>query len=84
MAAAGGSRWGYFGRPVAGNGAGFAEMRQFGKPFITAHVCGFHVLLVAIVLHIAGVIAAEAREKNGLVSAMFTGSKVISKPPVDE
>lgn len=62
----------------------YAEMRLFRKPFITAHVYGFYVLLVAIVLHIAGVIATEVREKNGLVSAMFTGTKVISRPPVDE
>ena len=63
--------------------AAYAEMRQFRKPFIATHVYSFYVLLVAIVLHIAAVVFMEVREKNGLVSAMFTGNKIASKKPVD-
>jgi cytochrome b len=61
----------------------YAEMRKFRKPFITTHVYSFYVLLIAIVLHIAAVVLTEVREKNGLVSAMFTGKKIASKKPVD-
>jgi len=62
---------------------GYQEMRDFRKPFITTHVYVFYILVVAILLHIAGVIVIELKEKNGLVSAMFTGKKVFSNKPVD-
>ena len=61
----------------------YAEMRAFRKPFITTHVYVFYTLLITIVLHIAAVIVTEVKEKNGLISAMFTGKKVASKVPVD-
>ncbi|MDT8376676.1 MAG: cytochrome b/b6 domain-containing protein [Mariprofundaceae bacterium] len=61
----------------------YADMRAFRKPFITAHYYGFFLLLAAVILHIAAVVISERREKNGLVSAMFTGSKVFSEKPVD-
>lgn len=34
-------------------------------------------------LHIVGVVVAEVREKNGLVSAMITGDKVFDRLPDD-
>lgn len=37
----------------------------------------------ATVLHIAGVVVAEFKERNGLISAMITGEKRLVKPPVD-
>lgn len=61
----------------------YAQMRKFRKPFITTHVYSFYVLLIAIALHILAVVLVEIREKNGLVSAMFTGKKIVSKKPVD-
>jgi len=61
----------------------YAEMRSFRKPFITAHYYTFFVLMTAAVLHIVAVVVTEKREKNGLVSAMFTGRKVFSKKPID-
>jgi len=61
----------------------YAEMRKLRKPFINTHVFVFYTLLISIALHIAAVVVTEVREKNGLVSAMFTGKKVASKPPVD-
>lgn len=63
--------------------AGYAEMREFRKPFITVHLYSFYVLLAAIFLHIAAVVVTESRERNGLVSAMFTGRKVFAETPVD-
>ena len=41
------------------------------------------MLIGAIFLHITGVVVSEIRERNGLVSAMFTGNKVFSNKPVD-
>jgi cytochrome b len=61
----------------------YEEMRAFRKPYITIHKYGFYVLLVFILIHIIGVVVTELRERNGLVSAMFTGNKVFSKPPED-
>ena len=61
----------------------YDAMRAFRIPFITMHYYIFYVLLAAIVLHIAAVVITEQREKNGLVSAMFSGRKVFSEKPVD-
>ncbi len=61
----------------------YNEMRSFRKPFITIHKYAFYSLLIALFLHILGVILAETKEKSGLVSAMITGNKVFSKEPVD-
>jgi len=65
------------------NAEAYAEMRSFRKPFIVTHYYAFYVLLVAVFLHIVFVILGEIKEKNGLISAMFTGNKVVSKEPVD-
>lgn len=62
---------------------GYAAMRQFREPFITIHKYSFFVLLLAIAIHISAVVVSEVREKNGLVSAMFSGRKVFSKTPED-
>jgi len=61
----------------------YKEMRAFRKPFITTHYYVFYVLLAAIVLHIIGVVYSELKERNGLVSAMFTGKKVFPEKPAD-
>lgn len=53
----------------------YQAMRAFRKPFITTHVYVFYTLLVAIFVYIVAVVLAELKEKSGLVSAMFTGSK---------
>jgi cytochrome b len=62
---------------------GYKEMREFRKPFITVHVYVFYILVIAIVLHIIGVIVTELKEESGLISAMFTGKKVFNKKPID-
>ncbi|MFQ5588638.1 MAG: cytochrome b/b6 domain-containing protein [Nitrospiria bacterium] len=61
----------------------YKEMRSFRKPYISLHIFVFYTLLGAIVLHVAGVVFSEIRERSGLVSAMFTGTKVFSKKPID-
>lgn len=59
-------------------------MRAFRAPFVETHEIVFYLLLVAGVLHIAGVVVAELREGGSLVSAMLTGRKVLDRPPVDQ
>ena len=58
-------------------------MRAFRRPIVSTHVYGFYVLSIIFLIHIFGVIFAEIREKNGLVSAMITGEKVLDGAPVD-
>lgn len=61
----------------------YKEMRDMRKPFAVTHYYVFYVLLAAILLHLLGVIVGELREKNGLVSAMFSGKKVFAEKPID-
>ncbi len=65
------------------NAEAYADMRDFRKPFITIHYYAFYLLLFAVFVHVLFVVKTEIKEKNGLVSAMFTGKKVASKEPVD-
>lgn len=61
----------------------YQEMRDFRKPVITIHYYLYFVMMFLIVLHIAGVIVSEIRERSGLISAMITGEKVLDSDPVD-
>jgi len=63
--------------------AAYKEMRDFRSPFKEIHEISFFILLVAVLLHLLGVVITEVRERNGLVSAMFTGKKVFKQEPVD-
>ena len=61
----------------------YEAMRAFRKPFITIHYYGFYVLLGLILVHILAVVMTELREGGNLISAMFTGKKVLNKTPAD-
>lgn len=63
--------------------AAYESMRAFREPFITLHYYNFYALLGLIVLHIVAVVVTELREGGNLISAMFTGKKVLSKIPAD-
>ena len=63
--------------------AAYEDMRGFRKPIVTTHLYVFYLLMAAVLLHVAGVVVTEVREKSGLISAMFSGEKVLSAPPVD-
>ncbi len=65
------------------NANSYKEMRAFRKPVINTHYYVFYILLAFIVLHIFAVVYTEIKERNGLVSAMFSGKKVFSEKPVD-
>jgi len=62
----------------------YKAMRAFRKPFITLHYYGFYTLLIFIVIHIFAVVITELKEGGNLVSAMFSGKKILTKPPEDE
>jgi len=62
----------------------YKAMREIRKPFITAHVYAFYGLIFLIPLHLLGVIVAERRERDALVSAMFNGYKYLPKAIKDE
>lgn len=61
----------------------YDNMRAIRKPFATVHLYGLYALLITVVLHIAAVVVTELREGGSIVSAMFTGRKVVSAKPVD-
>ena len=70
-------------RPDLVDAAAYREMLAFRSPFVLVHEYGFYVLMVLVVGHIGGVAVSEIRNGGALVSAMFTGRKLLSKPPED-
>ncbi|WP_051299868.1 cytochrome b/b6 domain-containing protein [Methylobacter luteus] len=62
----------------------YEAMRAYRKPVAVVHLYTFYILAVIVILHVAAVIVTELREGGGIISAMFTGRKVISGCPVDE
>jgi len=64
--------------------ASWEEMRSFRSGFLTVHYWNFFALIVAILIHIAGVVVTELREGGAIVSAMFSGQKVFDSEPRDD
>jgi len=64
--------------------AKFARLKAFKRPFGVVHIWSAYLLMAMIVLHVAAVVITELREGGGIVSAMFTGRKVLTREPVDE
>jgi cytochrome b len=63
--------------------AAYDEMRAFRKPFETVHLYSFYALLTVAALHVAAVVITEIREGGNIISAMFTGRKIVSGRPAD-
>lgn len=61
--------------------ASYKAMLSFREPFLTLHYYGFYTLLIIIVIHIFAVVITELKEGVNLVSAMFSGKKILTKPP---
>jgi len=70
--------------PKMYDAAAYESMRAFRKPFALVHLYSFYVLVVVVVMHVAAVIITELKEGGSIISAMFTGRKIISGRPVDE
>ncbi|MBQ0720980.1 MAG: cytochrome b/b6 domain-containing protein [Gammaproteobacteria bacterium] len=61
----------------------YKEMRAFRKPFINTHKYAFYLLCLSVALHIFVVVMSEIKEKNNIISAMFSGKKTFDDKPVD-
>ena len=66
------------------NTAAYESMRAFRKPFGMTHHYSFYFLIAVIVIHVTAVIITEVREGGSIISAMFTGRKIVSGQPVEE
>jgi cytochrome b len=58
----------------------YSALRAMRSPVVLVHRYCFYALLVLAILHIAGVLLAELRGSGNLVSAMFTGKKILRSP----
>jgi cytochrome b561 len=70
--------------PELYDSAAYESMRAFRKPFASVHVYSFYALVVVVVVHVAAVVITEVKEGGSIISAMFTGRKIISGSPQDE
>ncbi|MEO8016949.1 MAG: cytochrome b/b6 domain-containing protein [Pseudomonadota bacterium] len=58
----------------------YAAMRALRAPFARIHEFTFYSLLILGAIHIAAVVLTEVRGGGNLVSAMFTGKKILRAP----
>jgi len=63
--------------------AKYKALKAFKHIYGDIHIYSAYLLLGLIFLHIFAVARAEITEDGGLVSAMFSGKKVLSKEPED-
>lgn len=70
--------------PAMYDAAAYDSMRAFRKPFAVVHLYSFYALLVVVVLHVAVVIITELKEGGSIISAMFTGRKILGGRPKDD
>jgi len=59
------------------------RLKAFKGPFGDIHLYTAFILMFIIVIHIAAVVFTDVREGGSIISAMFTGRKVLSSKPVD-
>ena len=70
--------------PEMYDAAAYESMRAFRKPFAVVHLYSFYVLVVVVVIHVAAVVITELKEGGSIISAMFTGRKIMSGRPIDK
>jgi Ni/Fe-hydrogenase 1 B-type cytochrome subunit len=61
-----------------------AELRKFKSPIGDIHVYVAYILWFLILVHIIAVIRVERSGQGTLISAMFSGKKHLTRPPVDQ
>ena len=61
----------------------YARMRAMRGPIVRIHGYAFYALLFFGALHIAAVVLTEVRGGGNLISAMFTGKKIMRAPLAD-
>jgi cytochrome b len=62
----------------------YDALKAFKKPFGTVHIYTAYLLMFLIVVHIAAVIRVEIKEGGGIISAMFTGKKLLNHAASDD
>jgi Ni/Fe-hydrogenase 1 B-type cytochrome subunit len=60
------------------------RLKSFKEPFGDIHLYTAYALMLLIVIHILAVVVTDVREGGSIISAMFTGRKVLSGKPVDD
>ena len=60
-----------------------AALKAFKTPFGKIHIYASYVLMFMIILHIFVVVRTEIQEGGSIITAMFSGKKVLSRKPVD-
>lgn len=70
--------------PEMYDAAAYESMRAYRKPIESVHLYNFYAFITVVLMHVAAVIATEVREGGVIISAMFTGRKIMSGRPVDE
>jgi cytochrome b561 len=61
----------------------YDSLKAFKKPFGTVHIYTAYFLMFLIILHIAAVVRIEIKEGGGIISAMFTGKKLLNEKAAD-
>jgi cytochrome b len=61
----------------------YKAMRAFRSSYVAVHLYGFYALAGVIIAHIVAVVVTEVHEGGSLMSAMFTGRKILTRPPQD-
>lgn len=56
---------------------------EFRAPFILVHEYGFYALAGLVALHVGAAIVAAVKEGGSLISAMFTGRRILDRRPRD-
>ena len=51
--------------------------------FVQVHIWSAYLLVLFVILHVAGAVVADVRKGGALISAMFTGRKLLATDPVD-
>jgi len=59
------------------------QLKAFKEPFGLIHLYTAWTLMFLIVVHIVAVVFTDARHGGSIISAMFTGRKVLSGQPAD-
>lgn len=67
--------------PEMYDAAAYQDMRAFREPIALVHLYSFYALAVAVVVHVAAVVVTEIKEGGNIISAMFTGRKILRGPP---
>jgi cytochrome b len=61
----------------------YDALKAFKKPFGTIHIYTSYLVMFLIVIHIAAVVRVEVKEGGGIISAMFTGKKLLNDKAAD-